>query len=85
MAEVVNLAAARQRKLARESAAARPEPALRQAYPAYIAAEADRVILRLTNGDELDLSPDHARVWAERLVAMADTAEALGKEGGDRG
>ncbi len=50
--------------------------------PAYVAAEPGRVILGFTDHAELVLSPAHARIWAERLAAFADTAEAMAKEGG---
>jgi antitoxin component of MazEF toxin-antitoxin module len=50
--------------------------------PAHLSAEPGKVILEVSNGAGLDLSPANARVWAERLAAMADVAEALEREGG---
>jgi len=47
-----------------------------------LAAEAGRVFLRFAVGAELELSPEHARIWTERLAAMADVAAALGGKGG---
>lgn len=73
MARVVNLDAFRARRRAVES----PQPSQ---GCIHLGAAPDRVILRLFNGDEAELSPTRARVWAERLVAMADVAEALGRD-----
>lgn len=77
----VSLNAYRQRRLAERSAAARPS-APEPVKPAYLGAEAGKVIVSFTNDSGLELSPEHARIWAERLAAMADVAEALAKEGG---
>jgi hypothetical protein len=71
-ADVVELAAFRARK--------RPEP--KPVAPAHLSAEPGLVLLEFSNREQLELSPAHARVWAERLAAMADTAEALEREGG---
>ena len=57
-------------------------PAPKPVKPVFIAAEPDRVLLRLSDGAELELSPEHAETWAERLAEMAKTARALGQEGG---
>lgn len=35
------------------------------------------VVLVITEPTELQLTPKHARIWAERLLAHADTAEQL--------
>lgn len=81
MSDPISLAAFRQRRLAENSAAAQPSvPA--PVKPAYLGAEAGKVIVTFTNDAGLELSPQHARIWAERLAAMADVAEALAKEGG---
>lgn len=40
------------------------------------------MLLELGDGTVLELSPGHARAWAERLAAMADGAEAFGGKGG---
>ena len=63
---------------AREKAAQAPAPV----KPTYLAAEPGRVLLRFSDGAELELDPTHARIWAERLLGMADVAEALAKDGG---
>lgn len=73
MAEVVFL---ERYRAARVSAAVKAGPP----KPMHLTAAPDRVVLVFTNGDELDLSPESARVWAERLAAMADVAAALGRD-----
>ncbi len=80
MANVVCLEDFRTRRMAAAQAAgALP------VQPVYLAAEPGKVVLAFSDGAQLDLSPEHARIWAERLAAMADTAEAMGREGGDGG
>jgi hypothetical protein len=69
----IDLEAYRSRRLAALSRTADPRPC-------HLSAAPDRVLLLFTTGAELDLSPAHARVWAERLAAMADVAEALGRD-----
>lgn len=54
----------------------------RPVQPTYLGAEAGKVLLAFSNGTEIDLSPAQARLWAERVADMADTAEALAREGG---
>lgn len=85
-AKPVSLAAYRAR---REQVAAwerelaeREKPARAGVKPTYVAAEAGKVLLRFSDGAELELSPDHAETWAERLAQMARTARALAGEGG---
>lgn len=73
LAAVVSLDAAR----ARRRAGGPPT-----APPATLSLCGGCVVLDLGDGTGLELSPDHARAWAERLAAMADVAEALGKKGG---
>jgi hypothetical protein len=68
--------------LARRSPAAQPPAGVK---PTYLAAEPGRVLLRFSDGAELELAPEHARTWAERLAAMADVAEAMAKDGGAGG
>jgi hypothetical protein len=68
-APVVSLDAARARRRAGDAPAA--PPATLQATPG-------RVLLAFADGSEVDLSPEHARTWAERLLAMADAAEITG-------
>lgn len=78
-APVIDLDAARAR---RASAATRSQTTqASSATPATISAGPGRVVLALGDGAELDLSPQHARVWAERLSDMADVAESLEKGG----
>lgn len=77
MADPISLDRYRERR----AAAARPA-ASAPVKPTYLAAEAGKVLLAFSDGAQLDLSPQHARIWAERLAAMADVAEALAKEGG---
>lgn len=72
LADVVQLAAFRAR---------RATPAPKPVAPAHLQAQPGRVLLQLSDKSELDLSPAHARIWAERLAAMADVAEALEREG----
>jgi hypothetical protein len=76
-AEVVSLDAFR----ARRAGVTPPGPPPSVA-PAHLSAEPGLVLLQFSNREQLVLSPPHARVWAERLAAMADTAEALEREGG---
>jgi len=72
------LAAAWEADIAAREKAAKP----RGIQPTYLGAEANKVLLAFSDGTEVDLSPAHARTWAERLLGMADVAEAMAKEGG---
>lgn len=85
MAEVVSLAAARQRKLARESAAAQPRTAtLRPLGVADLRAEFGLVVMVVphSHGEaEVPFTPNQARIWGERLLMLADSAEAEGRRG----
>lgn len=74
----ISLDAYRKRRAGWEAPAPTP-PAVK---PTYIAAEAGKVLLRFSDGAELELSPDHAETWSERLAQMARTARSLGQEGG---
>ncbi len=72
-ARVIELAAHR---------AKRRSPPAPKVAPAHLFAEAGTVVLEFAGQfdartERLQLSPAHARAWAERLLAMADTAEAL--------
>jgi len=89
LAQLVSLADERARRKAfGKHAPTRREP---ESFPADCAAaprsaaslhaRPNTVVLTLADGTEFDLSPDHARTWAERLAAMADVAEAMAKEG----
>jgi hypothetical protein len=59
----------------------------------HLACAPGEVVIRITDGTEIPLTPGQARVWAERLAFFADTAEQLTKdadhlvdpEGGGRG
>jgi hypothetical protein len=73
-AEVVQLAAFRERRPVAKSDSSQPP----QPVTAHLWAESGRVVLRFSNGNEVGLTPASARVWAERLAAMADVAEAPG-------
>lgn len=73
IAPILDLEAARARRVAAAKA---------PVQPCHLSAAPDRVLLLFTNGEQLDLSPAHARIWAERLAAMADVAEAIGRENG---
>lgn len=71
-APVVSLAAAR----ARRREASPPTPP-----PAHLTVRSGVVVLVLGGYGELELSPEHARVWAEKLAAMAARAESRGGDG----
>lgn len=87
MANPISLAAYRHRLITQRALAAldaaKQREAPRPVQPTYIAAEPGKVLLRFSDGAELELSPEHCRTWAERLAGMADVAEALAREGGD--
>lgn len=76
-AEVVRLSDVRARRAGIAPPGPPPKPA-----PAYLATAPGKVLFELSDGTGFDLSAAHARIWAERLAAMADTAEALEREGG---
>jgi hypothetical protein len=85
-ADIVSLDAFR----ARRAEALIPPPAAHH----HLAAGPGLVTIVFAGGLEVELSPIRARVWAERLAAMADVADQLqrdadwlvrGPEGGDRG
>jgi hypothetical protein len=46
----------------------------------HLAAAPGLVVIHFAGGPEVELSPTRARVWAERLVAMADVAEGLQRD-----
>lgn len=48
--------------------------------PLHLSAAPDRVLLLFSNGQELSETPASGRVWAERILAMCDVAEALGRD-----
>lgn len=73
MAEVADLEAYRALRVARAAKKGPP-------CPRHLSAAPDRVLLLFSNGDELDLSPANARIWAERLCQMADSAERLARD-----
>jgi hypothetical protein len=86
MAKVVSLDGYRLRRQVDEALQLAAKPlAPPPVKPTYLAAEPGKVLLAFSDGAQLDLSPDHARTWAERLAAMADVAEALDRDGGDVG
>lgn len=66
LAPVVSLDAAR----ARRGADGPPT-----APPATLTVRSGCVVVDLGDGTGLELSPDHARAWAERLLAKADVAD----------
>lgn len=68
LAPVLSMAAARARR--REAS---PPPA-----PAHLSVRGGLVVLELSSRDELNLSPEHARTWAARLLVMAELAESGG-------
>lgn len=75
-ADVVQLDAFRARR-------AKPTP--KPVAPAHLYAERGLVVLAFSNQQEVILSAEHARVWAERIAAMADVAHEQEREGKDRG
>jgi hypothetical protein len=46
----------------------------------HLACAPGEVVIRITDGTEIPLTPGQARVWAERLAFFADTAEQLSKD-----
>jgi hypothetical protein len=46
----------------------------------HLACAPGEVLIRITDGTEIPLTPAQARVWAERLAYFADTAEQLTKD-----
>lgn len=85
MANPISLAAYRHRLITQRALAdLQAERAAAARAPVtivYLAAEAGKVLLRFSDGGEVDLSPDHAETWAGRLAEMASTARALAKDG----
>lgn len=75
--DVVEIAAFRARK--RQAAQPRTAPAHLYAEPGTVVLEFGRQAFDAKT-ERLMLTPAHARVWAERLAAMAAAAEALEQE-----
>jgi len=60
-----------------------PARAVEPLKPVFLAAEAGKVVVRFSDGREVELSPASADTWSEQLAQMARTARDLAGEGGD--